>query len=207
LTEIHRPSYISDVATQGERRAETRRRLLDAAAELFAERGVDGASIDAIAERADRTSGALYDHFGGKDGLLFALLEGWTEDVSAVIGAELETATTLDERLGVLWRNVSSPVAGDGRWIALEHELWTYAARHEEARDHLARRYRAAWRGIAAAATEWTGEPGEVGPPVIGLLLGLEMMRRIDPDAVPDDLAIGALRGVVAGTSQRAASA
>jgi AcrR family transcriptional regulator len=203
---IHRSSYISGVATQGERRAETRRRLLDAAAELFAERGVDGASIDAIAERADRTSGAVYDHFGGKDGLLFALLEGWVDDVSAVIGAELETAETLDERLGVLWRNVSSPVAGDGRWIALEHELWTYAARNAEARDHLARRYRAAWRGITEAAAEWTGAPSDVGPPVIGLLLGLEMMRRIDPDAVSDDLAIGALRGVVAGTTQRAAS-
>ena len=97
------------MATQGERRAETRQRLLDAAAELFAERGVEGASIDAIAERADRTSGAVYDHFGGKDGLLFALLEGWVDDVAVVIGAELATATTLDERLASLWRNVVRP--------------------------------------------------------------------------------------------------
>ncbi len=64
------------MATQGERRAQTRRALLDAAAELFATRGVDGASIDAVAEAAGRTSGAVYDHFGGKEGLLFALLEG-----------------------------------------------------------------------------------------------------------------------------------
>jgi AcrR family transcriptional regulator len=40
------------MATQGERRAETRQRLLDAAAELFAERGIEGASIDASASRA-----------------------------------------------------------------------------------------------------------------------------------------------------------
>ena len=63
------------MATQGERRADTRQRLLNAAAELFAERGVEGTSIDAIAQRADRTSGAVYDHFGGKDGLLLALLD------------------------------------------------------------------------------------------------------------------------------------
>lgn len=187
------------MATQGERRAETRRRLLDAAAELFAERGVEGASIDAIAERADRTSGALYDHFGGKQGLLFALLDGWVDDVAAVIGAELTTASTLDERLGVLWRNVSAPVAGEGRWIALEHELWSYAARNPAAREHLARRYRGAWDGIAEATVEWTGEAAHVGPAVIGLLLGLEMMRRIDPAAVTDDVAVGALRGVVTG--------
>ena len=33
-------------------------------------------------KRADRTSGAIYDHFGGKEGLLFALLEGWVDDVA-----------------------------------------------------------------------------------------------------------------------------
>jgi len=194
--------YVSGVPTQGERRAETRQRLLDAAAELFAERGVEGSSVDAIAERAERTSGAIYDHFGGKDGLLFALLEGWVDDVAVVIGAELATATTLDERLASIWRNVSDPPAGGGRWIALEHELWSYAARHEEARDHLARRYRAAWDGVDEAVSEWTLDDGRgIGAAVIGVLLGLEMMRRMDPAAMTDDVAIAALRGVVSTTT------
>jgi AcrR family transcriptional regulator len=187
------------VATQGERRAETRTRLLEAAAELFAERGIEGSSIDAIAEAAGRTSGAVYDHFGGKEGLLFALLAGWVDDVAAVIGAELMAATTLDERLATLWRNVAEPPTGDGRWIGLEHELWRYATRNEEARRHLARRYRAAWEGMDATAGEWSDGATGLGPAVIGLLFGLEMMRRIDPDAVDDELAVAALRGVVTG--------
>jgi AcrR family transcriptional regulator len=174
--------------------------LLEAAAELFAARGVDGASVDAIAEAAGRTSGAIYDHFGGKEGILFALLEGWVDDVAAVITAELAASTTLDEQMAALWRNVSQPVAGDGRWIALEHELWAYAARNEAAREHLARRYRAAWDGVDTAFAGGDGPP--VGPAVIGLLLGLEMMRRIDPGAVTDQMAVAALRGVVAGTRQ-----
>jgi AcrR family transcriptional regulator len=186
------------VATQGERRARTRQALLDAAAELFAERGVDGASVDAIAEQADRTSGALYDHFGSKDGLLYALLEGWVDDVAAVTGAELSTATTLEERMGVMWRNVADPVVGDGRWIALEHELWRHAARNEEARQYLARRYRAVWDAVGEGVAEWVDDDAAgVGPALIGLLLGLEMMRRVDPDAVTDELAIAALTGVV----------
>jgi len=41
-----------------------------------------------------------------------------------------------------------------------------------------------------------------VGPALIGLLLGLEMMRRVDPDAVPDDVAIAALCSVVTGTGR-----
>jgi AcrR family transcriptional regulator len=189
------------VATQGERRAETRQRLLDAAAELYAERGIEASSVDAIAERAERTSGAVYDHFGGKDGLLFALLEDWVDRVAVVIGAELATATTLDERLATIWRNVSHPPSGEGRWIALEHELWSYAARNEAAREHLARRYRSAWEGVDEAMADWSGHDTRVGPAVIGLLLGLEMMRRVDPTAVPDDLALAALRGVVTMTT------
>lgn len=195
------------MATQGERRAETRQRLLDAAAELFAERGIDASSVDAIAERAERTSGAIYDHFGGKPGLLVALLEGWVDDVAVAIGAELATATSLDERLATLWRNVSDPPTGDGRWIALEHELWSFAARNDEARDHLARRYRAAWEGVDEAVAGWEADLTDatgrgdralrVGPAVIGLLLGLEMMRRVDPSAVTDEMALAALRGVV----------
>ncbi len=186
------------MASQEERRAETRQRLLDAAAELFAERGIETSSIDAIANRAGRTSGAVYAHFGGKEGLLFALLETWVDDASAVINAELLAATTLDERLAALWRNVSDPPSGGGRWIALEHELWSYAVRHEDARQHLARRYRGAWAGVDAAARTWTDDRADaIGPAVIGLLMGLEMMRRIDPAAVPDELAIAALRGVV----------
>ena len=189
------------MATQGERRAETRLRLLDAAAELFAERGVDGASVDAIAERAERTSGAIYDHFGGKDGLLFALLEGWVDDVAVVISAELATASTLDERLASIWRNVTRPPAGGGRWIALEHELWSYVARHPTAREHLARRYRAAWVGVDEAVAEWTEGHVAIGPALIGLLLGLEMMRRVDPGAVTDEMAVAALRGIVRATT------
>lgn len=190
------------MATQGERRAETRQRLLNAAAELFAERGVDGTSIDAIAERADRTSGAVYDHFGGKDGLLLALLDSWVDDVSVVIGAELATADTLEQRLAVLWRNVSAPAAGDGRWMTLEFELWTHAARSPELREHLTRRYRGAWRGIVTTADASMEDSPQVGPAIIGLLFGLEMMRRIDPDRVTDELAVAALRGVVEGCSE-----
>jgi len=186
------------MATQEERRAETRTRLLEAAAELFAERGIEASSIDAIANLADRTSGAVYGHFGGKEGLLFALLETWVDDASAVINAELLAATTLDERLAALWRNVADPPSGGGRWIALEHELWSYAVHHEDARRFLARRYRGAWDGVDAAAREWThDESTTVGPALIGLLMGLEMMRRIDPTAVSDEMAVAALRGVV----------
>lgn len=192
------------MATQEERRTQTRDALLEAGAALFAERGVAGASVDAIAQRAGRTSGALYDHFGSKEGLLFALLSSWVDEATALITAEQAHATTLDSWVAAMWRAVSDPPSGDSRWIRLEHELWTYAGQSERARRYLARRYQAAWDSIDEVATTWADPRADVriGPAVIGLLLGLEMMHRIDPEAVSDATAVAALRGVLAGAAE-----
>jgi len=185
------------VATQEERRAETRRALLDAGATLFAERGIAGASVDAIAGAAGRTSGALYDHFGSKEGLLFALLETWVGDATVAIAAEQAAAASFDEWVAAMWHAVARPPSGDGRWIALEHELWSYAAQSPDATRYLAKRYQGAWTGIERHATQWVDpEPG-TGAAVIGLLLGLEMMRRVDPDAVTDEVAVASLKAVL----------
>ncbi len=186
------------MATQGERRTATREALLAAAARLFAEHGVDSASVDAIAREAGRTSGALYDHFGSKEGLLFALLEGWVDDVAAVVTAELVTAPTVPEQMAALWHNFSDPAVGDGRWLALEHELWAFATRNEDARVRLAERYRAAWGSIDADHIWASRADGSaIGPVLVGMLLGLAMVRRIDPDTITDDMAVAALCAVV----------
>lgn len=188
------------MASQSVRREQTRRVLLEAAATMFAERGIADSSVDAIALAADRTSGALYDHFGNKEGLLFALLESWVDDVAVVMSAELIGADTVLERMTALWRNISDPAIGDGRWIALEHELWSYAIRNPEALQRLAERYRVAWEGLEGLSGE-SSLSDHPGPALMGVLLGLEMMRRVDADAVPDSLAIEILCRVIANPS------
>src|SRR5580698_8560674 len=52
--------------------AETRERLLRAAADVFAERGYDGTRVADIAAAAGVSNGALYAHFGSKADLLVA---------------------------------------------------------------------------------------------------------------------------------------
>jgi AcrR family transcriptional regulator len=53
--------------TQERRREHTRNLLLDAAEEVFAKRGFEGASLEEIAETAGYTRGAIYKHFSGKE--------------------------------------------------------------------------------------------------------------------------------------------
>lgn len=57
------------------RREQARARILSIASRRFAERGVEGARLDEIADEADLARGTLYSHFGTKDALLFAILE------------------------------------------------------------------------------------------------------------------------------------
>ncbi|WP_336204163.1 TetR/AcrR family transcriptional regulator [Nonomuraea sp. LPB2021202275-12-8] len=54
--------------------AETRERLLRAAADAFAARGYDGTRVADIASAAGVSNGALYSHFGSKADLLVAAL-------------------------------------------------------------------------------------------------------------------------------------
>ncbi|HWI32104.1 MAG TPA: helix-turn-helix domain-containing protein [Microbacterium sp.] len=54
-------------------RENTRARLLDAAAEVFAEVGLDAASVEAVCERAGFTRGAFYSNFETKDELFLEL--------------------------------------------------------------------------------------------------------------------------------------
>jgi len=55
------------------RRENTRQRLLDAAAQVFAEVGLDAASVEAVCERAGFTRGAFYSNFDSKEEMFLEL--------------------------------------------------------------------------------------------------------------------------------------
>ncbi len=187
--------------TQEQRKRETRARLLEAAARLFAEEGIDAVSVDAVADAAGRTSGSIYAHFGSKDALVTAVLDESKDQVAAVIAAAFEASPELPTRLDALWANFVDPPGPLGeRWVLLEHELWAHAMRDPERRAQLAARYATARDEMAVRyEDERAGDAVTTDPPVspqdtatllLALLLGLEMQRRLDPDAVSDELAL-----------------
>ncbi len=56
------------------RSASAHRKVLEAALELVAERGVDGTSMDAVAERSGVSKATIYKHWADKDALLLEML-------------------------------------------------------------------------------------------------------------------------------------
>jgi TetR/AcrR family transcriptional regulator, regulator of cefoperazone and chloramphenicol sensitivity len=65
-----------ETVERGKHRKDQRRRcLIDAATVVFAEKGYDAATTREVAERADCSEGLIHRYFGGKSGLLMAILE------------------------------------------------------------------------------------------------------------------------------------
>jgi len=189
--------------TQEARRAETRAQLLAAAADLFAHKGFHATSAEAVAAAADRTTGALYDHFGGKEGLLVALLELWIGQTIVDLSERVEAERDLDGRLGEVWAGlIRHDVESGDAWLLLEFELWLHAARDPQLGMVGARRLATLREGLAAAVSEWSIEFGfdlpapasELGVQLIALLLGSAFQHRLEPAVVPRDVVVAGLR-------------
>ena len=189
--------------TQESRRAETRRLLLGSATELFARQGYHATSVEAIAASADRTTGALYNHFGGKPGLLVALLEDWIAQTVAGLTAGLPSLSDLDGRSAGMWTGlIASDDDSADAWLLLEFELWLHAVRDPEIGRVGAERFRQMRGGLAGALEEWAIEfgfdlPGpsdQVAAQLIALLTGMAVQHRLDPDAISTGDVLAGLR-------------
>jgi AcrR family transcriptional regulator len=99
--------------TQAERRRTTRANLLTSARKEFASSGYNGTSADRIAARAGCTKGALYNHFGSKEGLFLALME---EQLAARIDqarGERSDAAPFDKEISLLFLEFVCAAARD----------------------------------------------------------------------------------------------
>ena len=74
--------------------AETRAKLIAAARKAFAEYGYAEASMDDLTAAAGLTRGALYHHFGGKQGLLEAVIEQIDAEMAERLAAITAVAPT-----------------------------------------------------------------------------------------------------------------
>lgn len=70
-----------------------------AALELFAETGIDGASIRMIAERAQVTEGALYRHHASKDDLVRSLFFDYFERFARLLKSAGSSTGSIDQRI------------------------------------------------------------------------------------------------------------
>lgn len=89
-----------------QRAAETRERILRAAAHVFAQHGYVAGTTNRIAERAEVSIGSLYQYFPNKDAILRALMTAHADAGMALIAQRLAAGLPirLDDKLRVFVR-------------------------------------------------------------------------------------------------------
>jgi AcrR family transcriptional regulator len=177
--------------TRQEQKTQTRERLIDAAAEVFARRGFMAASLDEVAAAAGYTKGAVYSNFSSKTDLFIALIERRIEVESARIASHLdETGGTMPED------GASSDPERELRWVMLAIEFWLYAMRDDRARQAMAGQYERA-RTMAAgyietlyrsAGKEPLLPPRDMAIAIEAFSTGLALQWALDPEHVSMDL-------------------
>jgi AcrR family transcriptional regulator len=173
------------------RRHETRARLVKAAIKAVARDGFHAASVNAIAQSAGFSIGALYANFNGKDDLFFAVFEEhvrWFEERVANVAAAADPSAAIEE--------AAASMARDRSQFLIFVEFWAYAVRKPKLRQKFAARM-ADMRAVLAEALEERARREQVsyGLPLesialLGLALGrgLTLERFADPAAVSDEM-------------------
>jgi AcrR family transcriptional regulator len=124
------------------RRAETRRRLIDAAHAVFSETGFGRASVEDVCERAGYTRGAFYSNFSSLDELFLEMWEQRSAELHDSLAEALQRASedrdvlSLEEGVDRLLDLL--PV--DDHWYRIEAEFTAHALRNPLLRDVMAAR-------------------------------------------------------------------
>lgn len=207
LSEIWAPEETSESTpssggrmSRAQRKEMTRELLLDAAIEVFAQKGYHGASLDDVADAAGFTKGAVYSNFTRKSDLFRALLERETGRYGQALTQTVERVPL--ELLPEVAAELLAAPEADQETQTLLIEFWLAAARDPGLRASLLQTIDLVGTAfdVELAATE--AEPGfdgrEVAVLLDALMTGLLMNRTLDPDGRQPELLARALRKLLA---------
>lgn len=178
------------------RRTEVRARILDAAMEVFAAEGFNGASINAIASAAGFTKGAVYSNFESKDELFLALIDRQiTQRAEAVLASLADVSGDPGALAAAIGQRLMDSVHANPQWQMLFFEFCLRAMRNEEVRLRFVE-HRRVMRKRVAETTEALRErlgitamsAESLTVLVMSLSNGLAIEEMVDPGAVPAGL-------------------
>jgi AcrR family transcriptional regulator len=178
-----------------EKKAQTRERLLEAAARVFIRRGFSGSSVEEIAAEAGFTRGAFYSNFSSKEELFIELLhERVFEGYRELLLERPEDLSPLEQLRWGARELAKVQEEGEDRWL---FELWleclAHAARDPEFRS-LAATFWSGNRALNAGLIEQTYrqidreppiEPKHIATALTALDIGLALQHLVDPEEVP----------------------
>lgn len=186
--------------SRAQRKEMTRELLLDAAIEVFAEKGYHGASLDDVADAAGFTKGAVYSNFTRKSDLFRALLERESDRYDQALTQTVE-AVPLELLPDVAAELLAAPES-DQETQTLLVEFWMAAVRDPGLRESLLRTTDLVGAAFDAKLEDARAQPGFSGRELAvlfdALVTGLLMNRALDPDGDQPELLARSLRKLLA---------
>ncbi len=167
-------------------KSQNRAAILDAAREVFAERGYDAEGVRDVIRRTDLASGTFYNYFPDKEAVLRALVDESWREMRARVAEARSSASNLEEFVGDAYRAYFSFIVEDPPTFDLtRRNAGTIRALFDEpvlgaARDDLHADLRAAVeRGeMPAFDTEYM----TAAMAGVALEVGIRMIERQPPD-------------------------
>jgi AcrR family transcriptional regulator len=202
--------------TRAEAKAETRRRLLEAAEAVFRREGYHRASLDRIAAEAGFTTGAVYSTFDSKADVMLSLLAARAERRRAVWTEVLDSASTVEDFVTEVARRNAHEVTAERDWLVVASEFAIVIGRDEELQARHAALHEAGLAALTASIRTWaqrdgkplTIEPRRLATVVTALHRGLVLEGLVAPAEVPEELIVEAnlilLRGARGGEAGEA---
>jgi len=183
---------------KGHKRLRTRTRLIQAAIELIRERGMEGATLAAVAARAGMTTGAIYGNFRNREDLFMAV----AQVRAAPIVPQMWPGMSFAELLAGLAEATIAAIPERRAAIRGALSFHQYALAHEDLRKRVVAATAQEYER-AAAGLEVLFGAGDLPAPadmVVRLLHvltdGLLLQRFLTPELLPDE-AIRAVFAVV----------
>jgi AcrR family transcriptional regulator len=175
---------------KGDKRDRTRAALLEAARSLIREKGYEHATLDAIAERAGMTTGAIYGNFRNRDELFLALGQTWWAPIKPIV----QPGATFSEILHALADATLKAIpdrraAGVGRLTGL-----AYTLAHEELRAEVVRftarsyEFGEHWLRSVVKEEDLPMPAGQLVRVIHALTEGLVFQRLLTPELMPDEI-------------------
>ena len=138
-----------------EKQQRTRGALLRSASKLFCRRGLEGTSIDDVAEAAGYTKGAFYANFKSKEELFLVMLDEKFSREFERLDRALAGTDEPDEEARTAAADYIH-FASDDEWPRLYFQFAAHAARDEEFRQEFATRQRAMRDRLVKLYERWS---------------------------------------------------
>ena len=174
--------------TRAELKARTREELIKAGKRVFLARGYHGATLEAVADAAGFSTGAVYSTFRGKAELFLAVFDARVTERARRLARVGATAASPAEQGADLAREFAGTSANERDWALLVIEFWVHAARDPELRRQFAERHDALKAAVGRTGERLVLDTDQVALAAIALANGFTLERLAHTDGGSDKL-------------------